>query len=194
MLSSIASGGKIAKPSSTVKVKWEVENPDKDELRFRVVYRKEGQALWRDALKPGDVYTKSDLDWETTALPEGTYRVRVEATDEIANPPDRVTRHVLESGPILVDNTPPLFRALTLNGRRLTGEVFDGLGPIARIEMAVAGTDDWRPLSPTDGIFDDASERFEVDVSSIVPAGNWIVAVRAYDAGGNSVSKELEAR
>lgn len=190
----LASGGKIAKPSATVKVKWEVENPDKDELRFRIVYRKEGQTLWRDALKPGDVYTKTDLDWDTTALPEGTYRVRVEATDEIANPPERVTKHVLESGPILVDNTPPLFRAITLQGRRLTGEAFDGLGPIARIEIAVAGTDDWRPLAPSDGVFDQASERFESDVSSIVPAGNWIVAVRAYDAGGNSVSKELEAR
>jgi hypothetical protein len=189
-----ASGGKAPKPSSTVKVKWEVDNPDKDELRFRVVYRKEGQNLWRDALKPGEVYTKSDLDWDTTALPEGTYRVRVEASDEVSNPPGRVTRHVLESGPILVDNTPPLFRSVTLQGRRLAGEVADGLGPIARIEISVAGTDDWRPLAPTDGVFDDAAERFEADVSSIVPAGNWIVAVRAYDAGGNSVSKELEAR
>jgi hypothetical protein len=190
----VASGGKANKPSPTVKVKWNVENPDKDELRYRVTYRREGQAIWRDALKPGDVFVKTELDWETTALPEGTYRVRVEATDEIANPPERITRHALESGPVLVDNTPPLFRSLTLQGRRLVGEVVDGLGPIARVEVAIAGTDDWRPLSPGDGIFDDAAERFEVDVASIVAPGNWLIAVRAYDAAGNAVSKELEAK
>jgi hypothetical protein len=190
----LASGGKAATPSSKVNLKWTVENPDKDELRYRITYKKDGQTQWRDALKPGDVYTKTDLDWDTTALPEGTYRVRVEATDEIANPPERVMRHALESGPVLVDNTPPVFRSLTLQGRRLNGEVADGLGPIARIEIAVAGTDDWRPLFPTDGVFDDPSERIDVDVSSIIPAGNWLIAVRVYDTAGNAVSRELEAR
>lgn len=190
----IASGTKPGKPSSTVNVKWTVDNPDKDDLRYRVSYRLEGQSTWRDALKPGDVYTKSDLDWDTTALPEGTYRIRVEATDEISNPPDRATKHQLESGPVLIDNTPPIFKSITLAGRKLSGDVADGLGPIARIEVAVAGTDDWRPLFPSDSIFDDASEHFDADLTGIIPPGSWLVAVRAYDTAGNSVSRELESK
>ncbi|NUP09853.1 MAG: hypothetical protein HOW73_27720 [Polyangiaceae bacterium] len=190
----VQSGGKAPKPSSSVSLKWETENPDKDELRYRVWYRQEGQTQWREALKPTDIYTKSDLDWDTTSLPEGLYRIRVEATDELANPPDKITKHELESGLVLVDNTPPVFKSLSMNGRKLSGEVTDGLGPIYRIEIALAGSDDWRPIFPTDGIFDQASEKFDVDVSAVVPTGSRIVGVRAYDQAGNSVSKELEAK
>jgi hypothetical protein len=188
------SGGGAPKPSVTVNVRWEVENPDKDDLRYRVSYRLDSQTQWRDALKPAEVFTRTSLDWDTTALPEGLYRMRVEATDELVNPPDKVTKHSLESGLILVDNTPPLFKTLSIAGRKLTGEVTDGLGPISRIEIALAGTDDWRPISPTDGIFDSASERFDADISAIVPQGSKLVGVRAYDQAGNQVLKELEAK
>jgi hypothetical protein len=87
-----------------------------------------------------------------------------------------------------------VFRTLTLQGRKLSGEVVDGLGPIARIEVSVAGTDEWRPIFPSDGIFDEAAEAFSADVSSIVPPGAHIVAVRAYDSAGNGVTRDVEAR
>lgn len=189
-----SSGGKAPKPSTSVSIKWDIDNPDKDDLRYRIHYRLDGQKEWRDALKPSEIFTRSDFDWDTTSLPEGLYRVRVEATDELVNPPDRTTKHSRESGIVLVDNTPPVFKALSMNGRRLNGEVSDGLGPILRIELALAGTDDWRPVFPSDGIFDEASEKFDADVSALVPAGSRIVGVRAYDTAGNSVSKELEAK
>ena len=38
-----------------VKVSWKVDNPDQDELRYRVFYRMEGQTAWRSALKAGEV-------------------------------------------------------------------------------------------------------------------------------------------
>ena len=56
-----------------------------------------------------------------------------------------------------------------MNGRKLTAHVVDGLGPIVRVELAVDGRLEWRPLSAADGIFDTADERVEADVSSIVP-------------------------
>lgn len=189
-----SSGGKVSKGSSNVSVKWDVDNPDRDELRYRVWYRLDAQTQWRDALKPGDIYTKSDLDWDTTSLPEGLYRIKVEATDELVNPPDRVTRHSLESGLILVDNTAPTFKSATLAGRKLSAEVADGLGPIARLEVSVAGSDDWRPLFPSDGIYDEASEKFDTDIGALVPAGSRLIGLRAWDQAGNMVSKELEAK
>lgn len=187
------SGGKAPKPSNSVSLRWDVDNPDKDELRYRVFYRQEGQTQWREAMKPTDIFTKTDFDWDTTSLPEGLYRIRVEATDELVNPPEKITKHALESGLVLVDNTPPVFKSLDLKGGKLTGEVTDGLGPIMRIEIALAGSDDWRPLFPADGIFDEASEKIAVDVSTIIPAGR-LAGIRAYDQAGNSVSKELEAK
>lgn len=189
-----SSGGKAPKPSATVSLKWEVDNPDKDDLRYRIFFRQDTQTVWRDALKPAEVQTSATYEWDTTSLPEGLYRIKIEATDEMVNPPERTTRHALESTAVLVDNTPPVFKSLSMTGRKLQGEVTDGLGPIARIEIALAGSDDWRPLFPMDLVFDDPSERFDSDVSTIVPAGSRLIGVRAFDQAGNVVSKEIEAK
>jgi hypothetical protein len=188
-----ASGGEPSKHDSVVKVTWKVDNPDSDALRYRVSFRREGQPQWRDALKADEVLTKTELDWDTQSLPEGRYRVRVEASDEIANPPDQVQKHALESDPVLVDNTPPIIANLTLVGRRLKARVVDGLGPITRVEIAVDGKTEWRPLGAADGIFDGPDESVDADVSALVPPGSHIVAVRAYDAAGNYVVREIDA-
>ena len=176
-------------------VSWKVDNPDSDELRYRVQFRREGQPRWIDATPPDDVLTKPELEWDTAALPEGSYRLRVDASDEIANPPDDVTHHALESGPVRVDNTPPVFKTLGISARRLRAEVVDGIGPIARVEVAVDGRVEWRPVLPVDGIFDTADETVDADITSLIPTGPGphVVAVRAFDAAGNAVVREVEA-
>ncbi|WP_437325427.1 hypothetical protein [Sorangium sp. So ce381] len=188
------SGGEAPKPVSALQLTWKVDNPDQDDLRYRLSYRMEGQSTWRSLLKPGEKVTRAEHVWDTTAFPEGEYRILVEASDELANPPERTLRHSLESGTVLVDNTPPLFRALALQGRRLTGEVADGLGPVARIEVSIAGLEEWRPIFPSDGVFDEAVEPFEADLGAIVPPGAHLIAVRAYDSAGNVVTRDIEAR
>jgi len=190
-----ASGSEIPSRSTSVKLNWRVDNPDSDQLRYRVSFRFENQASnWRDLTKPDEVFTQTDLNWETSSLPEGTYRIRVEATDELANPPDRVTRHALESGPVLVDNTSPVFRSLKATGKKVQAELVDGLGPIARIDFAVDGRTEWRPLAPKDGIFDEAAEEIDVDFSSVVGAGSHLVAIRAFDLAGNYVVRDIELK
>lgn len=189
-----ASGGEPPKRDAVVKVTWKVDNPDADALRYRVAFKREGQTQWRDALKQDDVHTKAELEWDTSALPEGKYRVRVEASDEPANPHDQALTHALESDTVVVDNTPPRIEALTLAGRRLRVRVVDGTSPIARVEIAVNGKPDWKPLAPSDGVFDTVDESVDADVSSVVPPGSHIVVVRAFDAAGNSVSRDVESR
>ena len=189
------SGSDIPARTTTLKVSWRVDNPDSDQLRYRVQFRFDGQPNgWRDLTKVDDSLTRPEIDWETGSLPEGTYRLRVEATDEPSNPPDKVTRHSLESGPILVDNTAPVFRSLKAQGRRVQAEVVDGLGPIARIDFAIDGRVDWRPLSPKDGIFDEAAEDIDIDLSAFVSPGSHLVAIRAFDQAGNQVTRDVEIK
>ena len=190
----VPSGSEAPKHDSVLHVAWKTDNPDSDELRFRVQFRREGSSRWIDATPSDQVLTKPELDWDTAALPEGKYRVRVDASDELANPPEDTSHHALDSAPVLVDNTPPVFKALAVRGRKLGAEVVDGVGPIARVEYAVDGRLEWRPLAPVDGVFDSADESVEADVIGLVGTspGPHVLAVRAYDAAGNSVVRELE--
>jgi hypothetical protein len=190
-----ASGSEPPRHDPVLHVSWKVDNPDNDELRYRVQFRREGGQRWIDATTADDVLTHAELDWDTSSLPEGKYRVRVDASDELANPPSDTQRFALETSPVLVDNTPPVFKLLAVQGRRLRAEVVDGLGPIVRIEAAVDGQTTWRPLTASDGILDTADESVDADVAPLLPAGPGphIIAVRAYDAAGNSVVRETEA-
>jgi hypothetical protein len=67
------------------------------------------------------------------------------------------------------------------------GSAVDGVGPIQRIELALAGKDEWVPFFPTDGIFDEPQEDFDIDTSGIAPAGPALLAVRVFDDAGNAV-------
>jgi len=191
------SGGTPPSHDSTVHITWSVDNPDQDALRYRIWYQREGDTVWRDMLREGEIVAGTSYDWETATLPEGKYRVRVEASDDAVNPPGEGLRHALETSDVLVDNTPPVFQSLTIQGRRLQARVVDGVGPIARLDVSFdgrGGRDEWRPLAPRDGVFDSADEAFDADVSSIVPPGAHIVAVRAFDAAGNYVVREIPVR
>jgi hypothetical protein len=99
----------------------------------------------------------------------------------------------MESDVILVDNTPPTIDGLTINGRRVRGTALDGVGPIQRIEASVAGTDEWFPFFPSDGIFDEQREEFELDISSMVQ-GPALLSVRVYDTANNSVVRHVNVK
>jgi hypothetical protein len=183
-----SSGGPVSKKGdSKVSLGWKVDNPDKDDLRYRLKYRLVGTNTWFDLTERDEKLTKESYDWETGTLPEGRYRVHLSATDELANPPDRVTRDEMESGVVLVDNTPPRVERLRAAGRKVQATVVDGVGPIQRVEVSLGGKDDWVPFFPVDGIFDEAQEDMDIDVSSISPAGPALLAVRAFDEAGNAV-------
>lgn len=190
-----ASGGEPPKHDTVVHVTWKVDNPDSDELRYRVQFHRERDSRWLDATRPDEVLTKTELDWDTASLPEGKYRIRVDASDELSNAPGDSTRFTLESPLVLVDNTPPVFKSIGMQGHRLRAEVVDGLGPITRIEVTADGRNDWRPLAPNDGILDTADETIDVDVTSLLPTGpgTHLLAVRAFDAAGNFVVREVPA-
>ncbi len=185
-----ASGGPVSddQPSAKVRLHWKVDNPDNDELRFRVYFRPANVQRWTTLIDPNEVFNKKEYTWDTTGMPEGRYRIKVDVSDELANPPGRETRHTLESSSFLVDNTPPVLSNLALKGPKLSGTASDGVGPISRIEMALVGSKAYYPILPKDGVLDQASESFEIDVTGVIPDGPQLVIVRAYDAAGNRVS------
>lgn len=189
------SGGPIDKKAdTTVNLTWKVDNPDKDSLRYRLQYRLVGTTTWYDILKPHEKLTKESYSWDTSDMPEGMYRVRVIASDELSNPPDRVKRDDMESGIVLVDNTAPALDGLRMQGRHLKATAIDGVGPIQRVEVSVVGTDEWYPLYPADGVFDEQREELDADVSAITGTSAALLSIRVYDKAGNYVVRNVSVK
>ncbi|MFW6124851.1 MAG: hypothetical protein ACOC46_01775, partial [Pirellulales bacterium] len=67
-----------------LKLTWEASDPNDDDLRYQLWFRKEE---WKNWVRLEEDLEKSEYEWDTTTVPEGTYRVRVEATDAQNNPP-----------------------------------------------------------------------------------------------------------
>ncbi len=176
-------------PTTLVSLSWKTDNPDRDPLRYRVAYRQEDQTVWRDMFSEDVVLKDAKYTWDTNSLPDGYYVVRVDASDEEANPDDRALHSSATSEPIRVDNHPPRIDELSSRKGRVRGRVVDTLGPIARIQVSIdAGP--WRDVFPTDSLLDSEAERFEAPLGPI-GAGSHIVAVRAFDAAGNQANREI---
>jgi hypothetical protein len=182
-------------PSPNLGLSWKVENLDGDRLRYRLRFREETQAVWREILRDSETLSATEYQWNTAALPDGWYVVEVEATDELSNPDAYVLRSSASSEPLLVDNTPPEVVELASAGTRVSGRARDGMGPISRIEIAVDGGE-WRVIFPEDDLLDTRDERFAIDATTLsglarpLGPGAHLASVRAYDAAGNSASAE----
>jgi hypothetical protein len=173
-----------------ITLNWDVDNPDADRLRYRLFYRREEHAGFLPVLPEQEVLEKSEYRWETLPVPDGYYRVRVEASDELVTPEPQLQKTGTLSAPILVDNHAPQVEGLRVADGRLAGQASDALGPIALLEVALDGAT-FRPISPKDGLLDTARESFEVELGAL-PAGRHIVSVRASDAARNSGVAALE--
>src|SRR5204863_6727414 len=92
--------------SAIAKLRFKVENPDGDELVYRLAFRLDGETIWRPLGGP-DPLAKPEYDWNTESVPDGLYVVRVIASDERANPRERALEATWESPPILIDNRKP---------------------------------------------------------------------------------------
>ncbi len=171
--------------SSAVRVTWKVDNPDSDSLRYRLRFRGDSERTWRPLLRNQEHQSALTFDWVTDGLPEGFYRVEVEASDEASNPEDNALRDRRESDPVLVDNTPPAVTVSVAAGR-VTGTATDGASAVTRVEVSVDGGE-WRAARAADGVLDERTERFEAGVPAgpRAVAGEHAVSVRAYDEAGN---------
>jgi hypothetical protein len=162
---------------------WKAEDDNGDRLQYDVSYRREGETAWK-VLKRG-VWDPIFV-WDTTSVPDGTYVVRVTASDAPSNAPATALTGDLESASFDVDNTAPRIEAqpATHAGTRstLTFTVRDDQSAVQRVEYSLDASR-WRMVYPKDGIPDSRREEFEVTVEDS-EAGRSVI-IRATDAMNN---------
>jgi outer membrane protein assembly factor BamB len=168
--------------SPVVKLRWKVENADGDELDYRLTFRQENEAVWRPLGGP-DSLSKSEYDWNTEGLPDGSYVVRVVASDERSEARERVLEASFTSAPILVDNRKPEVVGLVAKYPFVSGRARDDQSPLTNLEYAIDGGD-WQILTAADGICDDLVESFTLKLPSLA-LGPHAVTVRAWDSADN---------
>ena len=165
---------------------WKGDDANGDDLTFSVAYRREGETAWRTLVSG---LTDPIYVWDTTAVPSGSYVIRIAASDSAAQPADSALSGELESSVIDVDNSPPVLTAgpVTRDGGRptVTVEIRDEQSTVTRIEYSIDGRS-WLPAYAADGLLDSRRERATLRLESEV-AGRTVV-VRATDALQNTGS------
>ena len=170
---------------------WRAEDSNDDEMRYEILYRREGETTWK-SLK--DDLSEAIFVWDTTSVPNGTYVVKVVASDEPSNTPGAWLEGELESSAFDIDNGPPVVivnSARPANGRTtIQFEVRDDWSSISKVEYSL-DAQRWLVVYPRDGIFDSRSEQFELTLDNDSAAKGLII--RAYDAKNNSATARGDA-
>jgi len=170
---------------------WKADDDNDDDLQYDVLYRREGETAWKP-LKRG--LSDPIFVWDTTSVPNGTYVVKVVASDAPSNPPGTALTGERESRSFDIDNAPPIINvtAVRRDGQRtvVAFTVTDDQSAVQRVEYSL-DADRWRPIHPKDGIADSRVEDFELTLDG--DATDRAVILRAMDAMSNVATARAEA-
>jgi outer membrane protein assembly factor BamB/flavin-binding protein dodecin len=172
-------------------VVWTAHDENDDEMRYAVYFRGEHEHEWK-LLKEN--LEQKFYSWDTTALPDGAYYLKVVATDAASNPPALALKTERESERFEVDNTPPVVEDIKVapaSGKMTGGHpasftARDATSAIERAQYSLDGGD-WVLVAPSTGISDALVEHYDFGLPSLTP-GEHTIAVRVYDRFENGGS------
>jgi len=161
-------------------------------LQYDVSYRREGETSWK-LLKRG--LWDPIMVWDTTSVPDGTYVLKIAASDAPSNSPAAALVGELESTSFEIDNTPPRIEiqapAARAGNRSVAFTVRDEQSSVQRVEYSLDASR-WRTVYPKDGIADSRREEFEIALEENELGRS--VLIRATDAMNNVATAVTDAR
>jgi hypothetical protein len=171
---------------------WKAEDDNDDRMQYDVFYRREGETAWKPLKR---ALWDPIVVWDTTSVPDGTYYVKVVASDVPSNSPATALVGEMESVSFDIDNTPPVVevQSASRTGTRASVKfaVRDEQSAVQRVEYSLDASR-WRVAYPVDGIPDSRREEFEVSLDDADAARSIII--RATDAMNNVATAVAEIR
>jgi len=165
-------------------VTWEASDENEDNLTFNIYIRREGENSWR--LMQGKL-TDKVFSFDTRNFPDGTYWLKVEATDLPSNPPGTEKKMEKISQPLVIDNSLPAVKNFLASrsgeGLEVSFVAEDAYSYIEEVKFLVR-PGDWQVIFPVDGLCDSRSENFKFTVK--IPSGSDnLLLIRVRDSFGN---------
>jgi hypothetical protein len=194
------------KDKTAVTARWLAHDDNGDDLMFSVWYKGVGEANWR-LLK--DKISDRFYSFDSSLLPDGSYSVKVIASDGPVHTDAEALTGERVSGVFVVDTTPPVPGVLEAKIEAGTGgwgprihatlEAKDATSPIAHAEYSLdAGP--WQYVEPVGHVSDSLSERYDFTVAlptttqTVADAKEHVLAVRVYDRYENVVAVKTVVR
>lgn len=144
--------------------RWLASDDNGDSLEFAVYIRGEKEKGWK-LLK--DKLSDPQVSWDSTAFPDGDYRLKVVASDAPDNAPGGALTAEFVSPPLTIDNTPPEITGLTAARRggklEASWSARDALNVIGRAEYSINGGD-WTLVEPVSRLSDSRDEDYRLTV------------------------------
>ncbi|MEX2273488.1 MAG: hypothetical protein WD690_18615 [Vicinamibacterales bacterium] len=154
---------------------WRAEDPNGDRLTYAVTYRREGESAWRP-LQSG--LTDPIFVWDTTAVADGRYVIRVTATDGAVNSPADALDGARESEGFDIDNSAPVITIAPAGpggaGNVVRVTVRDGHAGVLRVEYALGG-ERWQMVYPADGLSDSREEVFDITLPTAADRARLVI-------------------
>jgi hypothetical protein len=163
--------------------RWLATDENGDTLAFKIEIRGEHETAWKPL---HENLREHYYSWDSTAYPDGKYRVRVTASDAPSNTPEQTLTSSRESDLFLIDNTAPEISALTAAAQAGKIDVRfhakDALNVLDKAEYSVNGGE-WKVVEPTTRLTDSQEHDYRFQVDGV--AGEATIAVRVSDAYDN---------
>ncbi len=132
---------------------------------------------------------------DTKALSDGSYLLKVVATDRPSNPTDPQSAEAVSES-FMICNTPPTLylpkeqvQVETDGSATIAGAAMQHMIPVTAVQYRVDGGE-WMAAAPADGIFDSQLESFTIHTSPL-SKGAHTVEVKAFNGAGLSAADKV---
>jgi hypothetical protein len=169
---------------------WKADDDNEDSLEYSLYFRGESESDWK-LLE--DKITDTFYTIGPASLPDGSYRLKVVASDEPSNPHDKFLIGELVSEPFVIASESPEVEIVDKNvdGKKAMARFRARVhtGRIATAEFNIDGGE-WYLVFPEDGIADSSQEDYRIATAEL-SAGEHLIGIRASDENGNTGTAKL---
>jgi hypothetical protein len=165
-----------------ITARWNASDANGDPLLFKIEIKSKADTQWR-LLK--EKLQDRFYAFDSAAFPDGSYQIRVTASDLPGNTIAAALSSSLEGDAFIIDNTPPEILNASASKGAIRFTAKDALSWIDKAEYSVNGGE-WNILDPVNKVTDSQSLDYELSGQS-----GQVVSVRVFDEYDNVVVRQF---